>query len=75
MSDYKWRKSSRSSSNGDACVEVSTNVPDVVAVRDSKSPDGAVLEVSAANWRAFVAWLGRDGIDLTTVQPRPAKIN
>jgi hypothetical protein len=59
MSDYKWRKASRSSSNGDACVEVATNVPGVIAVRDSKNPDGAVLEVSPAAWRAFVAGLGR----------------
>jgi len=59
MSEYKWRKASRSGSNGDACVEVATNIPGVVAVRDSKDPDGAVLRVSAAEWRGFVAGLGR----------------
>lgn len=59
MSDYKWRKASRSGSNGDACVEVATNVPGVVAVRDSKDPSGAVLAVSPAEWRGFVAEFGR----------------
>lgn len=59
MSDYKWHKASRSSSNGDACVEVATNLSGVVAVRDSKDPDGVVLAVSPAEWRAFVAALER----------------
>lgn len=59
MSEYKWRKPSRSGANGDNCVEVATNVPGVVAVRDSKQPGGAVLEVTAEEWRGFVAGLGR----------------
>lgn len=59
MSDYKWHKASRYSSNGDACVEVATNLSGVVAVRDSKDPDGVVLAVSPAEWRAFVAALER----------------
>ena len=33
-----WRKSSYSSANGGACVEVASNLPGVVAVRDSKAP-------------------------------------
>ncbi len=41
-----WRKASRSGGNGGGCVEVASNLPGVVAVRDSKRPeDGAhVLE-------------------------------
>jgi hypothetical protein len=57
--EYQWRKPSRSGASGDNCVEVATNVPGVVAVRDSKDPDGPVLTFSAAEWRAFVAGLGR----------------
>ncbi|WP_433232584.1 DUF397 domain-containing protein [Actinomadura formosensis] len=34
-----WRKSSHSSSQGDECVELA-NLGTVVAVRDSKDPDG-----------------------------------
>jgi hypothetical protein len=34
-----------------------TNLPGVVAIRDSKNPDGPKLLVSAAGWRAFVRGL------------------
>ncbi|PWU49811.1 DUF397 domain-containing protein [Micromonospora sp. S4605] len=50
-----WRKSSRSTNNGGACVEVADNLPGVVAVRDSKDPTGPVLTFAPASWRAFVA--------------------
>ncbi|SCG35402.1 protein of unknown function [Micromonospora echinaurantiaca] len=49
-----WRKSSRSTNNGGACVEVADNLPGVVAVRDSKDPTGPVLTFAPASWRAFV---------------------
>jgi hypothetical protein len=48
-----WRKSARSN-NGGACVEVATNLPAVVAVRDSKDPDGAVLRFGPDEWTAFL---------------------
>jgi hypothetical protein len=51
----QWRKSSYSSSNGGQCVEVAHNLPGVVAVRDSKAPDGLVLVFTAAEWRSFAA--------------------
>ena len=50
-----WRKSSRSSGNGGQCVEVALNLPGVVAVRDSKNPDGPVLAVETDAWREFIA--------------------
>jgi hypothetical protein len=49
-----WRKSTRSSSSGQNCVEIATNLPDIVAIRDSKNPDGASLIVSRAAWTAFL---------------------
>ncbi|MEU5939153.1 DUF397 domain-containing protein [Micromonospora sp. NPDC047548] len=50
-----WRKSSRSSGGGNGdCVEVCF-AGDVVAVRDSKDPEGEVLAFSAASWRTFIA--------------------
>lgn len=48
-----WRKSSKSSSGN--CVEVATNLPDTVAVRDSKDPDGPALVIPRADWMAFTA--------------------
>jgi Domain of unknown function (DUF397) len=48
-----WRKSSRSGSNGGACVEVARNLPGVVAVRDSKDPAGPALVFSRDQWQAF----------------------
>ncbi len=52
LSRAVWRKSSRSGGNGD-CVEVARGAAAVVAVRDSKNPDGRVLTFSPADWTAF----------------------
>jgi hypothetical protein len=49
-----WRKSSYSSSTGQNCVEVATNLPDLVAVRDSRDPHGPRLLISPADWQSFV---------------------
>lgn len=51
-----WRKSTRSGGNGGNCVEVAT-AGDHIGVRDSKNPDGPVLIVSPADWRAFISHL------------------
>lgn len=57
LSDASWRKSSRSSGQGGACVEVATNLPGVVAVRDSKDRNGPVLVFSEAEWSDFLETL------------------
>ncbi|MEV4759715.1 DUF397 domain-containing protein [Micromonospora sp. NPDC049559] len=54
-----WRKSTRSGSNGGACVEVADNLPDVVLVRDTKDRDGGTLTFAPAAWRAFVQFTKR----------------
>ena len=59
-----WRKSSYSSGNGGNCVEVARNLPSVVAVRDSKDPDGPKLMFSRAVWRAFTAAVQDGEFDL-----------
>ncbi|MGH3807800.1 MAG: DUF397 domain-containing protein [Pseudonocardiaceae bacterium] len=49
-----WRKSSYSVQNG--CVEVTTELPDWVGVRDSKlGPDSPLLAVTPPQWRATLA--------------------
>ena len=55
LTGAQWRTSSYSGSNGGTCVEVAGNLPGVIAVRDSKDPDGPVLRFSRADWSAFVA--------------------
>ena len=47
-----WRKSSYSGNNGGNCVEVGT-AANLIAVRDSKDPDGSVLAFAADTWAAF----------------------
>lgn len=60
----EWRKATASADTGQ-CVEVATNLPGVVAVRDSKNPHGPALVFTPAEWRAFVSGV-RDGeFDIT----------
>ncbi len=55
LSHATWRKSNRSNGGGDGdCVEVA-ELPDLVAMRDSKDPAGTALAVTRAQWRAFVS--------------------
>ncbi|MFD7836966.1 DUF397 domain-containing protein [Streptomyces sp. NPDC059761] len=55
LSAATWHKSSRSSSGGGACLEVSHDFVTVVSVRDSKEVDGPVLVFPASGWSSFVA--------------------
>jgi hypothetical protein len=50
---HEWKKSSRSGSTGN-CVEVARNLRGMVAVRDSKDPDGPNLVFAPGEWNAFV---------------------
>ena len=47
----EWRKSTYSGANGGDCIEVAST--DMIMVRDTKNPDGAMLKVSAGDWRKF----------------------
>jgi Domain of unknown function (DUF397) len=53
LSGAEWRKSSRSGPWTDNCVEVAF-VDGLIAVRDSKHPDGPALVFTPNEWDAFV---------------------
>ncbi|OUC91338.1 DUF397 domain-containing protein [Streptosporangium minutum] len=76
LSRAEWRKSSFSGNNGGDCVEVA-ELKDVVggpghkavhanliAVRDSKDPDGPKLFFTPAEWDAFVNGVKASEFDL-----------
>lgn len=49
---FEYRKSSYSD-HEDECVEVASNIPVRIAVRDSKSPTGPNLRLTPPTWTAF----------------------
>lgn len=58
LSDVVWRKSGFSGASG--CVEVAALADDLIAVRDSKDPDGPILGFRRDEWNAFIEGV-RDG--------------
>lgn len=61
LTGVTWRKSTYSGGNGGACVEVAV-LPGskegsdyVIALRDSKNPEGAALMFTPDEWTAFTA--------------------
>ena len=65
-----WRKSSFSGGNGGTCVEIAI-VPGskegseyVIAMRDSRRPDGPVLIFTPAEWEAFTLGVQDGEFDL-----------
>lgn len=59
-SELAWFKSSHSSSEGGACVEVAADA-DAVHVRDSKDTHGPQLTFASPEWGTFIAELSLRG--------------
>ncbi|MEV7504609.1 DUF397 domain-containing protein [Streptomyces sp. NPDC093018] len=49
----QWFTSSYSN-NGGQCIEVATNIPGTVPVRDTKNRDAGTLTFRTNSWSAFV---------------------
>jgi hypothetical protein len=61
----QWRTSSYSSGNGGQCIQVAHSLPDaIVAVRDSKDPQGPSLAFTPGNWQAFTDQVKAGVLDL-----------
>jgi hypothetical protein len=52
-SHLTWRKSTHSGGNGGECIEVAAAGDALVAVRDSKDPNGPRLFISSPIWQTF----------------------
>ncbi|MEU0479151.1 DUF397 domain-containing protein [Streptosporangium sp. NPDC006013] len=61
LSGAEFHKSSLSG-GGDNCVEVATNLPCLIAVRDSKDPSGPMLTFSPTAWHNFLTGIRSEEI-------------
>lgn len=63
LSHAVWRKASLSTSGNGGCVEIAANLPDVIAIRDSKRPEDGAHVVAPAAFAAFLADVKADRYD------------
>ena len=59
----EWRTSTFSGGNG-SCVEVASNLPGIIAIRDSKDRQGPALVFTPDEWNAFLAGIRADEFNL-----------
>ncbi|GII63781.1 hypothetical protein Skr01_38660 [Sphaerisporangium krabiense] len=64
LTNAQWRKSKWSGDHGGGCVEVATNLPGLVAVRDSKNPSGPALVFPPQEWSRFLDGTAKGRFDL-----------
>ena len=62
MAVLQYRKSSYSDDVGE-CVEVATNIPTTVAIRDSKNPESPSIHIGPEAWSTFQAALLQDKLE------------
>jgi hypothetical protein len=65
LDSAQWRTSSYTGSNGGNCVEVASNLPGIVAVRDSKNRGGPALTLTPSAWDEFIAGVKSGELDLS----------
>ena len=49
-----WRRASYSGGKGGECVEVASTSKPLIAVRDSRDPDGPKLTLTPSGWQLFI---------------------
>lgn len=69
LSHAAWRKATSSNGGNGGCVELATNLPAVIAVRDSKRPEGGAHVVARPAFAGFLAdaRVGRYDLDAVAV--------
>jgi hypothetical protein len=60
-----WRRSSYSGANGGNCVEVASNLPGIITVRDSKDPLGPALTFRTGAWQILLHDIKSGDLNLT----------
>jgi hypothetical protein len=63
MSTPLWRKSSRSDTSGNECVEVA-QLHAAIGIRDSKHPSSGHLTLEPGRFASLVARVKRDELDV-----------
>lgn len=58
-----WRRAGYSGGNGGECVEVASTAKALVAVRDSKNPNGQKLAFTPSGWQSFIQHVRNTAID------------
>ncbi|MFE7276659.1 DUF397 domain-containing protein [Streptomyces sp. NPDC057623] len=66
MTEFKYRKASYSDDAAE-CVEVATNIPTTVAIRDSKQINGPHISIRPTTWAAFQATLSKGYLSRATL--------
>ena len=64
MEELKWRKASRSGSNGGDCVEVTRLNSDLIGIRDSKNPAAGNLSLDRPDAAALISAVKSGRYDL-----------
>jgi hypothetical protein len=75
LTGARWRKSSRSGTNGGNCVEVAANLPGIVAIRDSKNPEGRALVLAPGDWQSFINDIKAGRHDTVMTGQRPEDLS
>lgn len=61
MPVFEYRKSSYSNDAAE-CVEIATNIPTTIAIRDSKAPHRPPLHLHPTTWQMFRAAVADDRV-------------